>query len=565
MIFCLQSFHFLEGSSMLSDHLKSVDFITAAAVAAANLKKSARPIPNLIPIQGQPGGPPATASTSALNLCSKESMDSRSQHTDSNSETSANEMSAMDQDQDDNSNPASVSSAFKKKHGSFFDKLKEKIGTNGDTANLTCPCGHAAKCLSELFIHQKSCQKYKQHQMSSKTYSPNLINNKHSSRCQYCRHRCKSSADLVAHMQNCVNAQLFLSNALNVNIEQDSASELDNNSELEKMDEDEEQQAQQQPMENRIFVWNKMPVESGDNHNDAGSATGSEGNNPDQSMFTSTMIKQEKMDDIDLSLEMHTTFRQSPSLSGSPRQTHSHAMGRNKSDHNSGSACLKKVFKCPHCSFWASTASRFHVHIVGHLNKKPFECSLCAYRSNWRWDITKHIRLKTIRDPGHKTAKVLMNDETGRRNYTKYNKYITLMKVTEGDGNLKLMKSGEMTPNQEASLQSPHESTLNVGGGGGGGSGGGSSSGTSSLGNKAGSSLTTMQKLLLNDTTSANLLKLSQGGFTADDLLASGTDLSALILASQQQQQQQQQAENAFNEGSEKKLTSFKCKKCNFK
>uniref|UniRef100_A0A182JQI8 C2H2-type domain-containing protein n=1 Tax=Anopheles christyi TaxID=43041 RepID=A0A182JQI8_9DIPT len=96
-----------------------------------------------------------------------------------------------------------------------------------------------------------------------------------------------------------------------------------------------------------------------------------------------------------------------------------------------GTGLMKKVFKCPHCSFWASTASRFHVHIVGHLNKKPFECSLCAYRSNWRWDITKHIRLKTIRDPSHKNAGVLMNDETGRRNYTKYNKYIALMQITD--------------------------------------------------------------------------------------------------------------------------------------
>jgi len=92
--------------------------------------------------------------------------------------------------------------------------------------------------------------------------------------------------------------------------------------------------------------------------------------------------------------------------------------------------CLQ-VFKCPHCSFWASTASRFHVHIVGHLNKKPFECSLCAYRSNWRWDITKHIRLKSARDPSHERARLLMTDETGRRNYSKYNKHLTLMRVTE--------------------------------------------------------------------------------------------------------------------------------------
>uniref|UniRef100_A0A182PGZ1 C2H2-type domain-containing protein n=1 Tax=Anopheles epiroticus TaxID=199890 RepID=A0A182PGZ1_9DIPT len=103
-------------------------------------------------------------------------------------------------------------------------------------------------------------------------------------------------------------------------------------------------------------------------------------------------------------------------------------------DPNANAGLMKRVFKCPHCLFWASTASRFHVHIVGHLNKKPFECSLCSYRSNWRWDITKHIRLKTIRDPSHKNAGVLMNDETGRRNYTKYNKYITLIQITDNAG-----------------------------------------------------------------------------------------------------------------------------------
>ncbi|KAH8327552.1 hypothetical protein KR074_005231, partial [Drosophila pseudoananassae] len=106
---------------------------------------------------------------------------------------------------------------------------------------------------------------------------------------------------------------------------------------------------------------------------------------------------------------------------------------------------LKKVFKCPHCTFWAATASRFHVHIVGHLNRKPFECSLCAYRSNWRWDITKHIRLKAIRDKSHNHAQVLMNDETGRRNYAKYNQYLTLMKVNVDQlGDAKAMRTGDM-------------------------------------------------------------------------------------------------------------------------
>jgi len=88
----------------------------------------------------------------------------------------------------------------------------------------------------------------------------------------------------------------------------------------------------------------------------------------------------------------------------------------------------RRVFKCPHCPFWASTASRFHVHIVGHLNRKPFECSMCAYRSNWRWDITKHIKLKAAKDALHTSARVLMTDETGRRNYSKYKKYLAQVK-----------------------------------------------------------------------------------------------------------------------------------------
>ncbi|XP_050451886.1 uncharacterized protein LOC126851701 isoform X2 [Cataglyphis hispanica] len=93
----------------------------------------------------------------------------------------------------------------------------------------------------------------------------------------------------------------------------------------------------------------------------------------------------------------------------------------------------RRVFKCPHCPFWASTASRFHVHIVGHLNRKPFECSMCAYRSNWRWDITKHIKLKAAKDAVHTTARVLMTDETGRRNYSKYNKYLAQVEQQQWD------------------------------------------------------------------------------------------------------------------------------------
>lgn len=38
---------------------------------------------------------------------------------------------------------------------------------------------------------------------------------------------------------------------------------------------------------------------------------------------------------------------------------------------------MVKVYKCSHCDFICSTASRFHVHFVQHLNTKPFMCSAC--------------------------------------------------------------------------------------------------------------------------------------------------------------------------------------------
>ncbi|XP_055916218.1 uncharacterized protein LOC129949035 [Eupeodes corollae] len=103
---------------------------------------------------------------------------------------------------------------------------------------------------------------------------------------------------------------------------------------------------------------------------------------------------------------------------------------------------FKKVFKCPLCPFWALTASRFHVHMVGHQNKKQFKCSMCDYCSNWRWDITKHIRLRAFRSTTHKNARIVMQGENDHRNYSKYDRYITLMETSEQD---ELRKCGEMT------------------------------------------------------------------------------------------------------------------------
>ncbi|XP_015926506.2 zinc finger protein 208 isoform X2 [Parasteatoda tepidariorum] len=84
----------------------------------------------------------------------------------------------------------------------------------------------------------------------------------------------------------------------------------------------------------------------------------------------------------------------------------------------------KRKYQCPFCDFGTTTASRFHVHIVQHFNRRPFMCSVCNHSSNWEWDITKHIRLKGCRDKFNNKACVLLTDESGRRNYEKYEKYL---------------------------------------------------------------------------------------------------------------------------------------------
>ncbi|CAH2005433.1 unnamed protein product [Acanthoscelides obtectus] len=314
------------------------------------------------------------------------------------------------------SSKGKLTDVFKQKNASFFDSLREKLEL-GSSCNLTCGnCGHESKCLTEHAKHQKSCGK-------EAGRRPNVVplHNISSSRCQFCRQRCKSSTDLYNHLQICTEA--MKSQNLIPKDEDDSEHEL-------KIDEDNEQlneepEIKPHPMENKVFVWNDIMVPMDIE--------------VDDSIYEYT---EDKVDD-NVSLDLSTRTQ-------SPMDSESSFVGQEVSQPVSGVrhsplptnekipthgndisvAQHKRVFKCPHCTFWASTASRFHVHIVGHLNKKPFECSLCAYRSNWRWDITKHIKLKSVRDPAHESAKVLMTDETGRRNYTKYNKYLTEIPIS---------------------------------------------------------------------------------------------------------------------------------------
>lgn len=99
------------------------------------------------------------------------------------------------------------------------------------------------------------------------------------------------------------------------------------------------------------------------------------------------------------------------------------SMPRPMDEQAPGSPIIRKKYQCPYCSYATTTASRFHMHIVVHLNQKPYMCTECGYRSNWQWDITKHAKMKASRDPRHNNASVVVVNDTGSKNYEKYEKY----------------------------------------------------------------------------------------------------------------------------------------------
>ena len=284
-------------------------------------------------------------------------------------------------------NPLIKETAGRKKNESFFDRLKERLLTEtGEEGSLICKiCGFESKCLSEHSVHEKSCSP-----QTNRINANTSLKSLSSTRCQNCRHRCKSSADLYIHMQTCGKSENTEDeNAIKNEHSNDGAYPIH------------EKETEPHPMENVVFVWNNI--------------------NHDPNKFDIPLDI--NINDDSTLPEIHRGFDpeiidDNESMNLSPSQ----AIGR-------------KVFKCPHCPFFSTTASRFHVHIVGHLNKKPFECSLCKYKSNWRWDITKHIKLKSARDPEHNDAKVLMTDETGRRNYSKYNKFLAMPVLNENGEN----------------------------------------------------------------------------------------------------------------------------------
>lgn len=122
---------------------------------------------------------------------------------------------------------------------------------------------------------------------------------------------------------------------------------------------------------------------------------------------------------------------------------------------------IVQKYKCPQCSFLTRTASRFHVHMIQHLNKRPFMCSVCTYRSNWQWDVNKHIKSKSGNDPKHKKAELVVMDETGFKNYAKYK--IHLVDVEESSKGDKVLQPAQPSKLSQEEVQLIHpDETENI-------------------------------------------------------------------------------------------------------
>lgn len=192
--------------------------------------------------------------------------------------------------------------SFKKKNASFFDKLKEKLLVGaGESCNLVCACcGHESKCLSELARHQKLHSSPRNHSSDGSGINGGsgvvLASGAElsSTRCQHCRQRCKTSSDLVMHLQSCLEANkknltgssssplptTEIANAKEGKVadvegeeEEEEEEEGEDDEEEEEEEEDEKKEVEvdePHPMENKVFVWNNLPqpveLESEEDH-----------------------------------------------------------------------------------------------------------------------------------------------------------------------------------------------------------------------------------------------------------------------------------------------------------
>ena len=65
-----------------------------------------------------------------------------------------------------------------------------------------------------------------------------------------------------------------------------------------------------------------------------------------------------------------------------------------QSSSSMGPVTLKEgsfVCEYPGCDFKSTISDRMEVHLALHMNIKIFMCPTCGKRTNWKWDIVKHM------------------------------------------------------------------------------------------------------------------------------------------------------------------------------
>lgn len=254
------------------------------------LPKAKKPLPNLIPISKEGDTilnltTDLAASRSSLSdiasmFFNEKQISEMLQPLDKSAETMAGTASQLSPTTTiTSSSAASSKSLLTRKTGSFFDKIKSSTTTN---ENLICSCGHMAKCLSESIIHRKTCTFLslsgnddidlddedhdedgdegrleidfnEDDECDKQSHSALNLSVTGSTRCQHCRHRCKSSADLLNHLKICSEANSRCGDSLSGDSCAGGSRGMMGDSGGATGGGD------HHPMENRVFVWNKLP------------------------------------------------------------------------------------------------------------------------------------------------------------------------------------------------------------------------------------------------------------------------------------------------------------------
>lgn len=223
-------------------------------------KKQKRPIPNLIPIQAKPK-PSELTKENVNKVCGTEPIKDFTNlvNVDSHFKDLEPPRSPNVSENDKKSD------SFKRKNASFFDKLKEKLMTSANLeGTLTCSfCGHEAKCLTEHIKHQKSHMPGERDDQSESSYGSQNVPYAESSstRCQYCRHRCKTSTDLMLHLQTCQEVPNPRP-VPTISIPEDADNPDCGIGVIE---------VKPHPMENKVFIWNRMEQPGGTSSSQSGS------------------------------------------------------------------------------------------------------------------------------------------------------------------------------------------------------------------------------------------------------------------------------------------------------